>query len=267
MGEAARLYWRLVGARVRSQLEYRTSFLLDLVGMFLFSFLDFVEVLIIFHNVPRLAGWSVAEVSFLYATSSPSFAFADLVFGHLDHFGESIRDGSFDLVLIRPRGTLFQIATADFQLRRLGKALNGVVILAYALAVLEIGWTPGKVAVLLMMIVAGAVIFCAVWVFMICIVFWSVEGKETANAFTYGGKFLTQFPITIYDQWLRRFLAYVVPMAFVCFFPALYLLDKPDPLGLPPWVRFASPAVALAAAGCAGMMWRLAVRHYRSAGG
>lgn len=249
MAEAAQLYCRLIGARVRSQLEYRASFSLDLAGAFFASFLDFAEVLIIFHNVPSLAGWSVAEVSFLYATSSLSFAFADLALGHLDEFGESIRDGTFDLLLIRPRGTLFQVATSDFQLRRLGKALQGAVVLIYALVVLDVGWTLGKVAMLLMTIVAGTLIFCAVWVFAICIVFWSVEGKETANAFTYGGNFLTQFPISIYDRWLRRFLAYVVPMAFVCYYPALYLLDKPDPLGLPPWLRFASPAVALAPRG------------------
>lgn len=75
---------RLVGARIRSQLQYRTSFVLDLVGMFLVSFLDFAAVLVIFYNVPSVDGWSIAEVSFLYAASTLSFAFADLVVGHFD---------------------------------------------------------------------------------------------------------------------------------------------------------------------------------------
>jgi ABC-2 type transport system permease protein len=44
---------------------------------------------------------------------------------------------------------------------------------------------------------------------------------------------LTQYPIDVYAAWFRRFLGYVVPLAFVCYFPALYLLDKPDPLGPP----------------------------------
>lgn len=267
MAEALALYRRLVGARVRAQLQYRTSFALDLVGMFLVSSLDFAAVLIIFHNVPSLDGWSVAEVSLLYAASALSFALVDLVIGHLDDLYLLIRDGSFDLLLIRPRGVLFQVVTLDFELRRLGKALQGLAVLAYALATLEVAWTFGKAAMLVVTVLAGALIFSAVWVFVICIVFWSVEGKETANAFTYGGSFLTQFPITIYDAWLRRLLAYVIPMAFVCYFPALYILGKPDPLGLPSWLRFASPAVALAAGGCAGMMWRIAVRHYQSAGG
>ena len=41
----------------------------------------------------------------------------------------------------------------------------------------------------------------------------------------------------------------------------------PDPLGLPRALEFASPAVAVCAAAAAGLIWRSAVRHYRSAGG
>jgi ABC-2 type transport system permease protein len=79
--------------------------------------------------------------------------------------------------------------------------------------------------------------------------------------------FLTQYPVNVYDQWLRRFFAFVVPMAFVAYFPALYVLDKPDPLGLPQFLQFISPLVAVAVAAIAAAVWRTAVRHYRSAGG
>jgi ABC-2 type transport system permease protein len=111
------------------------------------------------------------------------------------------------------------------------------------------------------------VIFGSVWVIGACIAFWTTDGGEFTNAFTYGGTFLAQYPIDIYSAWLRRFLAYLVPLAFVCYFPALFILDKPDPLGLPRFVELASPAVALVAASAAGLIWRFAVRHYRSAGG
>jgi ABC-2 type transport system permease protein len=87
------------------------------------------------------------------------------------------------------------------------------------------------------------------------------------NAFTYGGSFLTQYPVSIFGPWVRRLLAFVIPMAFVCYFPALYVLDKPDELGLPHWLSFASPAVAVLTVLVAGLLWRNAVRHYRSAGG
>ena len=267
MADALALYGRLVAARVRAQLQYRASFALDTIGMFLVSFLDFVAVLLIFHATPRLGSFSVEEVAFLYATSGLSFAIAELVVGHLDGFSQLIRDGSFDNVLLRPRGTLFQIISSDFQLRRLGLALQTLAVLVWALSRLDVPWTVGRVAAIVLMTACGAVIFCAVWVLVTSIVFWSVEGRETANAFTYGGRSLTQYPIDVYGRWLRRLLAYLVPMAFVSYFPALYVLDKADPLGLPYWLRFASPLAAVAVTAAAAVMWRVAVRHYRSAGG
>ena len=266
MGDALALYARLVGAQVRSQLQYRTSFALDLVGNFVITFLDFAAVLILFHNVTALDGWTVHEVAFLYACTCISFALVDMVIGHLDLFPRMIREGTFDLVLVRPRGSLFQVVASDFALRRLGRAFQGIVVFAYALTGVDIAWDPGRVAMVGVMLVSGALIFAAVWIAGATIAFWTVDGGEFTNAFTYGGNFLTQYPISIYGEWLRRFLAFVVPMAFVCYFPALYVLDKEDPLGFPQALQFASPLVAVAAATVAGVVWTLAVRRYRSVG-
>jgi ABC-2 type transport system permease protein len=261
------LWRRLVGAQIRSQFQYRTSLALDFVGSGIISFVDFLAVLVIFHNVPRLNTWNVHEVAFLYGLSSVSFALTDMVIGHLDLFPQLIRTGNFDIVLVRPRSTLLQIFGSDFAVRRFAKAVQGGAVLGYAIWTLSVHWTVSRVLFLLLSIPVGMVIFGSIWVIGACIAFWTTDGGEFTNAFTYGGTFLAQYPIDIYSAWLRRFLAYIVPLAFVCYFPALFILDKPDPLGLPRLLELASPAVALVAAVVAGGVWRFAVRHYRSAGG
>ena len=156
---------------------------------------------------------------------------------------------------------------SDFQLRRLGKAVQGALVLGWVIGSLHVQWDLGRVAMLVVMVPAAIVIFSSVWVVGGCLAFWTTDGGEFTNAFTYGGNFMAQYPIDILGVWVRRFLAYIVPLAFVCYFPALYILDKPDPLGLPRFVDFLSPVVALVAAYIAGSVWRSAVRHYRSAGG
>ena len=110
------LYLRLVAARIRAQLQYRASFAMETFGTLLVSFIDFVAILVIFANVPQLGSWSMPEVALLYGISGLAFAITDLILGHLDDFPRLVRDGNFDLLLVRPRGTLFQILTGDFQL-------------------------------------------------------------------------------------------------------------------------------------------------------
>jgi ABC-2 type transport system permease protein len=61
-------------------------------------------------------------------------------------------------------------------------------------------------------------------------------------------------------------MCYAVPGAFVAYFPALALLDRPDPLGLPDALRYASPVVAVVAVLGAGLLWRSGIRHYQGTG-
>ncbi len=178
-----------------------------------------------------------------------------------------IREGTFDQILVRPLPSLFQVVASDFAIRRFGRVLQGLAVLAYALVALDIDWTPGRVLAIPLAIAAGTLIYGAVWVALATIAFWIIDAIEVVNAFTYGGSFLSQYPIGIFARWLRGLVVFVFPLAFVAYFPALYILDRDDTLGLPEGMRYLSPLVAVVAVVAAGAVWRNAVRHYRSAGG
>lgn len=264
--ELLALYWRLTGAYVRSEMQYRVSFVLRLIGSFAATFVDFAGIAVVLSRVPLLAGWSLGEVALLYGMSSVSFSTAEMLSGGLDFFDEVIRQGTFDRLLIRPLGALFQTLTEGFSLRRLGRIGQGVVVIAIAQRLLHISWTVDKAAVFLVAIVAGTAIFFSIFVLGAVFCFWMVQGREATNVFTYGGDFMTSYPMDVFDGWLRRFVTFVIPLAFVDYEPALYLLGKPDPLGLPPWVRLASPLVAAALGLVAWRAWSIGVRHYQSTG-
>jgi viologen exporter family transport system permease protein len=266
IAEVARIYRRLVGARIRGQLQYRLSFALNLLGSALTALLDFVAILILFSQVDALGGWSVWEVALLYAISSVSFGITDLVIGHIDLLPRMIREGDFDQLLLRPLGSLFQVVAADFTLRRLGKVVQGLAVLLVAAAHVDVDWTAGRVGVLMLAVVAGAFIFAGVWIALATIAFWLIDSQEVANSFTYGGNYLAQYPINIFGPWLRRLVVVVIPIAFVAYFPSLYVLGKEDELGLPRGLQFVSPLVAVVTAIAAGLLWRTAVRRYRSVG-
>jgi ABC-2 type transport system permease protein len=249
-------------------MQYRLSFFGTVIGAFLFSFLDFVMILIVFNHVKSvgLGGWSFSEVGFLYGSSYVTFKFADMLMTSLDRLPILIRMGTFDQVLTRPLGTLGQVLTTDFDVRHIGGIMQGALVFAVSLSRLSIVWTPGRVLVFLLMLLSAVVIFCSIWIATNAIAFWTMDAREIANSFTYGGNMVTQFPINIFGTWFRRVFAYAIPLAFVNYFPALYILGKHDPLGAPSVLRFASPVVAAASAYVAARVWRSAVRRYRSTG-
>jgi ABC-2 type transport system permease protein len=259
--------WRvLVGARIRGQLQYRVSFALNSAASFLLTFIDFVVVLALFSHFQVMDGWRLEEIALLYGISGIGIAIADMFVGHVDMIHLDIRSGQFDVVLLRPVGTLLQVVSSDLALRRLGRVAQATVVLVYALASVDIDWTLARVLLLPVGVLCGAVIFAATFVLGACLTFWLVGGAEVTNAFTYGGNTMTSYPLNIFGPWLRRMFAFVIPLAFVTYFPGLYLLDKPDPLGFPTAFQLLAPAVALAFAAATGLAWRTAVRHYRSTG-
>lgn len=262
----AGVYRRLVGARIRSQLQYRLSFALTMIGQTLTAFLDFAVILVIFGRIDALGHWSVAEVAFLYAMSSVTFGLAEIAIGQIDSLPRMIRLGELDVMLVRPLGSLLQVICSDFPLRRLGRTFQGAAVLVYALVAVDVDWTPGRVAMLPLMVMSGVVIFCGVWIAFASIAFWLVDSTEVANAFTHGGTFMSQYPVDVFGSWLRRFVIFVVPVAFVGYFPALYVLGKDDSLGLPKALQFASPLAAAVSAVGGWIVWQAAVRRYRSTG-
>lgn len=260
------VYRRLAGAAARSQLAYPVSFALQCVGQAAAQATDLVAILVLFGRVGAIGGFERQEALVIYGIAGVAFGLADMVVGQLDSLPTYIRTGQLDALLLRPLSALGQICASELTLRRLGRAATALVVLGYALATVDIEWTPARVALAVLAPAAGAVILSSVWVVACSVCFWLIEGRELANAVTYGSSLFTAYPLGIFSSWLRRLMGFAVPGAFVAYFPTLALLGKPDPLGLPPWLQWSPPLVAAVSALVAGGVWRLALRHYRGTG-
>jgi ABC-2 type transport system permease protein len=251
---------------MRSQAQYRTSFAIDLAGSVAFGVLDVVTVFALFRVSPTLAGFRFAEVFLMTALASLAFALADLCVGNVERLRFYVRTGLFDAVLVRPLGALMQLVAMDVAARRVGRVAIGAAFLVAAVVYAGLELRPITLGLLVVTPIAGALIFSAIFVATATVTFWWVESGELGNALTYGGHDFSAYPMTVYGALFRRLFAYGLGFAFIAYYPALALLGRPDPLGAPAYLGYASPLIAVIAAGAAGFVWRAGVRHYRSTG-
>ncbi|PVE10525.1 transporter [Streptomyces scopuliridis RB72] len=266
MRDGLRAYGLIVGMWMRSTMAYRASFVMTAFGNFAATAFDFVAILLMFAHVDALGGYSLPEVAFLYGTSATAFGLSDLALGSMDRLGRRVRDGTLDTLLLRPVPVLAQVAADRFALRRLGRIAQGLLVLGYALLTVDIDWTVTRALMLPMMVLSGAAIFSAVFVAGAAFQFWAQDASEVQNSFTYGGTTLLQYPPTLFAKDLVRGVTFVVPLAFVNWIPALYVLGREDPLGLPDLAAFLPPLVAVVCCALAGVAWRAGLRAYRSTG-
>jgi ABC-2 type transport system permease protein len=261
-----RLYWILAGARLRGQTQYRVSFALQVASSFTSTFVELLALLILFRTFRDLGGWSVGEVAFLYGLSSVAFALAELFGEGLEQASRMIREGEFDRVLTRPVAPLVQVLAADIQLRRIGRLTQGILALVLAGRWTAIDWTPTKALILVGAIGSTTVVFLTVFLIGASICFWTIESSEAQNIFTYGGTELAGNPLQIYHRLLRWIFLFIVPLGLTTFYPAVHILGKPDPFGLPPFVPFLAPLVAALFLALGLVIWEFGMRHYQSTG-
>ncbi|MER7045730.1 ABC transporter permease [Streptomyces jumonjinensis] len=266
MANGLRAYGLIAAMWIRSTMTYRASFVMTALASFAVTAFDFIAILLMFSHVDALGGYTLGEIAFLYGAVSTSFGLTDLAMGSIDRLGRRVRDGTLDTLLVRPAPVLAQIAADRFALRRLGRITQGGLVLGYGLLTIEVDWSPLKVLTVPLMVLSGAVIFGAVFVAGAAFQFWAQDAAEVQNAFTYGGSTLLQYPPTVFARDLVRGVTFVVPLAFVSWLPALYVLGRPYPLDLPQWTAFTPPLVAAGCCWLAGLAWRAGLRSYRSTG-
>jgi ABC-2 type transport system permease protein len=265
-GTRLRAYVKLAGAQVRSQATYRLSFVLDMLSNILATALDVLAVLVLFRVTKTLGGFNVNEVLLIVGLAGTSFTLADFAVGNIERIQFYVRTGLMDAILLRPLGSLFQLLTTDFTMRRALRCVLSVGVLMTALGRLDIQWSPVKVAMVLMAPLSGATFFAAVFVATATVALWWIDSGEMANSVTYGGYNYTLYPSNIFQGVFRRIFTYALGFGFVAYYPALIILGRDDPIGLPNRIGLLSPAIAAIAAVGAATMWRAGIRHYRSTG-
>ncbi len=261
------LYLRLIGARVRSQMQYKVSFWMELIGFALVTGMEFGVVVILFARFPSIGGWSLAEVGLLYGISSMALGIAEMVGRGFDSpFEVMMVRGLFDGVLGRPLDSFFQILTSEFQVRRLGRVLQGLAVLVYALSQAPVVWSPALLILLPLSVVCASLVYLSLMVIGATLCFWTIRTPEVINIFTFGGDFLISHPMGIYNQWIRSIFLFVVPLGF-CTYPAvLLILGRTDPYGLPAALAWAAPLAAGLFFLVARAFWHYGVTHYQSTG-
>ncbi|MEJ6950006.1 ABC transporter permease [Natronospora cellulosivora (SeqCode)] len=264
MKNSLSLYFHYIGLSLRGQMQYKASFIMMSIGHFFITIIDFLGIWILFERFNSLQGWTLPEIALFYGMVSTAFAFAEAWPRGFDTFHNLVRTGDFDRILLRPRTAFLQIIGQEFQLMRIGRLIQGIIILVWATITLSISWTFYKIILLILSIFGGMLIFSGLFILQATLSFWSIQSLEILNMVTYGGVETLQYPLSIYRNWFRNFFTYVIPLAFINYIPALNILDKGDKLmNRLSWLS--APFGLLFFLICI-KIWHFGIRHYRSTG-
>lgn len=255
------LYFHYVSINIRCVMQYKMSFFLTALGQFLVSFTVFLGVFFMFQRFSEVEGFTYSEVLLCFSMVLLEFALAEMFARGFDAFSGMVRSGDFDRILVRPQNEIVQVLGSKFELSRIGKMIQAIVMFVYGILHSGIAWDGSKILTVVFMLIGGTVIFSSLFLIYAALCFFTLDGLEFMNVFTDGAKEFGKYPIGVYGEKMLLFATFVIPYALVQYYPLLYVLGHRTDKGLMflPLLAcwFFVPALGL---------WKFGVRHYKSSG-
>lgn len=255
-----KLYLKFFAIHLKSEIAYPGAFFLRCIGRLLLTCNGILGIVFMMWRFGDIAGYSAGEVLLGFGVVKTAFSMAECYARGFDHFGPIVRQGTFDRLMVRPRGLVFQTICQDIRMEALPDTLLGCLLIARGIQMADIAWTVGKAAVLLSMILCGSLLFFGTFLVFAALCFYTYDGLEIFNIFTDGIRTYSRFPFDIYGRGVLFFTTCVIPMAMVQTWPLRYLMGRGG------WIYGLFPVLSLWFLLPCFAAWKHGVRHYCSAG-
>ena len=227
-----KLYLKLVAMQLNCQMPYKTSVVMTALGQFLTSFTAFLSVLFLFNRFHSVQDYSFSEVLICFSVMLTSFSLTECFVRGFDIFPRLIRSGNLDRILVRPRSEIFQVLTSTIEFSRIGRLLQAIAVLVYAVPTSGVVWTADKVLAVILMLLGGVAVFSALFILYAGFSFFTIESLEFMNIFTDGSREFGMYPLSVYGEGVLKFYTYCIPIALFQYYPFLYLVGRSDDVRL-----------------------------------
>lgn len=267
MGNTIRLMGIYTKTIMKAWFQYKVDAVLRSIAVFLREATGIIVIYFTLLKFDNLNGWNLREMLFLFSLLFLTYGILILFFTGLRDLGGMVRDGGFDRFLLRPRGVLFQIifVNADW-FAAIGHGGLGIVLFVISAGQVGIQWNAVTILYYILAVAGGVLIQGAIFLLLGALNIYLLETGSLKELFYWNMRKFAGYPISIFHKVIQAGMIYVVPFAFVNYFPAQFLLRKPDMAQYPEIFMYITPIVGVVLYGIVYVFWRFSLRYYKSSG-
>ena len=204
-----------------SALEYKKSFIIQALFMFINNFFFLIFWLVVFkNNNGNIEGVTMNDIMYLWASPTLAYGIAYFIFGGVSDLGKYLIEGTLDSFLLQPKNIILNVATSQGKFSAFGDLIYGLIIGLIAV--------NGDILRYIVLILLG--IFCSI--FYICteaiirlLTVWigNTDNIEKVYICSLLITFST-YPEKIYNSFVKTLIYTIVPSAYIAFVPIRYTL-------------------------------------------
>ena len=267
MMQKLRVYSVMIRASILSRLQYRADFLMGILGVFVLNGATLGTTWVLLQRFQNLHGWTFWEIVFLYNLWLLGHSFRSIFFRQISFLDDYIVQGTFDGFLTRPASPLIQFLGREVHYLGVGDFLLSSTMLSLAHHNLGLQWSLFHWGWFALMVPASTAVEVTLVLILSTIAFKTSRSRAIVNAATqFSFNLVQQYPLDLFGRGVRAIVTFILPFAFMNYYPSLLLLDKWDKAGAYPYLAYASPFVAVLLIGIAYVVWNWGIRQYQSTG-
>ena len=256
----ARLYFKM---SLKRSLQYRLNFILLCISVAPIHLIQMLFSWFIAKKFNGFGTWDGWNLIFLYGVLLTSYSIAQVFFRTLRYIENFVISGSLDVYFIKPVPILYGVIFNNLSVMEIfSQLLPSVVVLIISCVYNQINWTISKILVLLGAIIGGAFIQMASFLLIGSVSFWAMRSSNLERIF-FAFKDFLNYPLYVYGKKVVAFLTYILPLAFINYYPALYILELENSMDI---LNFMTIPVSVILSCIAIFVWKISIEHYNSAG-
>lgn len=263
-----RVVRRISALNMRARMAYRIDFLMSIMFGLAWQLSTLLFVYVLFNRFGSGLGTVSAEgVLFIVGLRLLSHGSYVLLFATIHHLPVLIDDGRFDGYLLRPLPILTQVMTSQFNTHAIGDLTAGLLAFGVALHIAVVDWSVGLVVFVAAAVVGGVLLEAALQIIIACLLLRMPASRVLAIWVDELMSTFGNYPLSILAKPVQLAFTFILPMAFVAYFPSLVIFDQVHDHGFIAALAYASPAVGPLLFTIALRFWRWKLRNYHSVGG
>lgn len=247
-----------------SSVMYRGAFWINSFAIVVSYTTEYIVLWLTVSRFGSVGGWLPEEILLLFALDLLCYSFAGVfcnkTFGN---FPELIRRGQLDEVLTKPFSPLALILMRGVNTGYVNQVFVATVVLIYAIVRLHIYVSISSILMLVLFIVSGGLLMTGIYIMLSLPAIWWLNTDLLFLLFNIRG--FMKYPISIYPGFIQIILTFVLPFAFINFYPAAAILGKNGVL-LSNGLSLLIPIVGVVIFGLAWLLFGHALKSYTSTG-
>ena len=261
LGFYLRLYGMILAQDLKSKMSYRADFIISTIGMIATNVAGFVSFWILFRNFPSIGGWGYYEILFLYGFSLVSLTPVQCLFDNNWSLRQYVYSGDFIKYCFRPVNLFFYYQSEVFDIKGLGQLAFGIAMIVYAWGKLGLAVTVLAVVKLLVFLLTASLVMIALQNAAAATCFW-IQNSFYVLDFVTRFKDYARYPVTIFSPVFRFVFTFLMPIAFIAYYPSLVIL-RPDEVPLLSWL---SPVIGVVFFFLSYRFWMYGAMKYSGTG-